>query len=95
MFACAITPKRYWHNLVVDHKDSSAKLVDEKTSLGKAGIHCQCDDLVATSPFNETTENTEISLSLVFVSYAAEITSLNLFPAHTYFQLRGPPAFSA
>lgn len=93
VFALAITPKRFLHNLIVNHKDTYNKLTDGKTEVSKNGIYCQCDNLVATSPFTGTYNNPEIKLSFVFVSHQEAKAAVNLFPAHTYFKLRGPPVF--
>lgn len=92
VFALAITPKRFLHNLVVNHKDNYSKLTNGKTEFSKVRITCQCDNLVATSPFTDISEKPEIKLPFIFVSYQEEMSSSNLFPAHIYFTLRGPPA---
>ncbi len=93
VFAFAITPKRFLHNLAADHKDTYSKPADGKTEFSKAGIYCQCDNFVAASPFTATDVKPEIKLPFIFVSYQEEMSSPDLFSAHIFFKLRGPPAF--
>ncbi len=92
VFAFAITPKRFLHNLLVSHKDSFKQITEGKTEISKASFHCQCDNLVATSPFTATDEKPDLYLPFIFVSYQVDVSSTNLSPAHPYFKLRGPPA---
>lgn len=93
VFALAITPKRFLHNIVANHTDTYSKLSSGKNELTKTGYNCQIDNLVATSPFTATDEKPEIKLPAVFILPEVEICTPNLFPAHIYFSLRGPPAF--
>lgn len=95
VFAFAITPKRFLHNIAADHTDTYNKLADGKTEFSKVGIYCQCDDFVAASPFTATYAKPEIKLPFNFVSYHEEMSLPDLFPAHIFFKLRGPPAFPA
>lgn len=94
VFAFAITPKRYLHNLLVNHKDvvSYQKLTNGKTEFSKAGFHCAIDNLVATSPFTDVEEKSYNKLPVVFIAYAEVALSLNVSEEHSYFNLRGPPA---
>ncbi len=92
VFAFAITPKRFLHSLVAHHKDTYNKLTEGKTEVTKTGFNCQIDNLVATSHFTGISEKPEIELSSVFVSHKERLSFANLFPAHTFFSLRGPPA---
>lgn len=52
VFALGVTPKLTMHTLFADHTDATGKASDNKTpQIYKAGINCQCDDLVAESNF--------------------------------------------
>lgn len=91
VFAFANTPKRFLHNLVANHKDTYSKKNDRKTEVSKSVFYCQWDNIVATSPFIVTDEKPEIRLVFTFISHQEKTSLSNLFPAHTYFKLRGPP----
>jgi hypothetical protein len=93
-FAFSITPKKLLHDLVAHHKDTRALSVKQDSGLphiSKAGFHCQCEQLVAETPFLHG--NTAFSLLItpliiarydqpVIAFYSAEDTSS---------RLRGPP----
>ncbi len=93
VFGVAITPTAYLHKLFANHKDTCNNVVDGKIQVNKAGINCHCDNLVATSPFTGAGEEVVIKTPCSFVLHFQQITSENLFTAHIFFKLRGPPAF--
>jgi len=92
VFAFAITPKRFLHNLVANHNDTTyRKLTTGKTELSKAGFNCQVDNLVATSPFTNTNEKPEIEHPVFLFSYVQDVIASYLPSSHISVSLRGPP----
>lgn len=52
VFFVAITPKQYLHFVFAEHRDSTTKIQDQHNDvLSKGGFHCNCDNIVAESPF--------------------------------------------
>lgn len=95
IFAFAITPKRFFHNLVANHKDISYAKHDGKNEVTKSSIYCHCDSMVATSPFTDVAETFAIITSFFFVLHLQHFISSFLANSHYFFGLRGPPAFAA
>lgn len=83
------------HNLVANHKDISYAKHGGKNEVTKASIYCQCDNLVATSPFTDVAETFAITTSFFFVLHQQHFISSFLTTSHYFFGLRGPPAFAA
>lgn len=93
-FLLSITPKQVLHNLAAHHKDQSAKKIHDKdrVQFNEFGFNCDCNSIVATSPFTETSSRPGIH-RLVHYSFYQEISSIPLSSSdHFYFTLRGPPA---
>jgi hypothetical protein len=52
VFTIGIAPRKILHDCFANHKDSTAKIPVGKTQqYTKAGFNCNCDNLVAESPF--------------------------------------------
>lgn len=93
LFVTSITPKRFLHHWFANHKDVQAKLsaYQGQEQLHSNGISCDCNDLVATSPFTHPTESIEWAIPLY---YGQSIVPLSCDTYHTdllFSQLRGPP----
>lgn len=95
LFAFSITPKKLLHNLIVDHQDSIAVAhsdADIPIHINENGFHCNCDNLVAESPF---TGQSDPYVFAPFLSFTIQQDALPVsFHTHTCFfsALRGPPA---
>jgi hypothetical protein len=93
VFAFSITPKQALHDWLANHTDkTSSKLAGDKALVSTAGFNCDCDNLVAESPFTATVSQFEFTPPQVF-------TPRQAFHPHTFyavtqffFSLRGPPA---
>ncbi|MBX2922648.1 MAG: hypothetical protein KF746_10690 [Chitinophagaceae bacterium] len=93
ILAFSITPKKFLHDLVADHTDNITIAVnDGHDHIDHRGFNCNCDNLVATSPFTEQHEgiqfHTPVRLNDYFPVYVSGIKSI----IHSFFALRGPPA---
>src|SRR5665213_414970 len=91
VFTIGITPRKTLHDLFANHKDSTASIPGGNTSqYTRAGINCNCENLVAESHFvafsNEIQLNSP-SVHSFFLFSLPRLVNLALF--HNY--LRGPP----
>jgi hypothetical protein len=92
IFAFSITPTIILHNWLANHKDSVRKLPAKNQQLvGKVLFNCNCDNIVAESPFTEP-ENS-FQLPQVQPFSIQQETNLVHFISSEYFHfsLRGPP----
>ncbi|CAN5902032.1 hypothetical protein BH11BAC4_BH11BAC4_00670 [soil metagenome] len=93
-FLLSITPKQVVHSLAANHRDQPSKKNVDKSKIQFTGFgyNCDCDSIVATSPFTENTLLLEIT-PLVHLAVYKETTTVSLSSNdHFYFTLRGPPA---
>jgi hypothetical protein len=96
VFAFSVTPKILLHDLVADHKDTPIKPNhSNQEQISKAGFNCNCDNLVAESPFVNDFIPVDLSLTKEFAQqqtfFKSEFTSSRNF----YTELRGPPVTAA
>lgn len=95
LFAFSIMPKKILHDWIVSHTDGVAAVVKSETAqVGKAGFSCDCQNLVAESPFTADGQSIDFVLPLVYNampgSFACQVSTSSLF----FYSLRGPPAIS-
>lgn len=93
-FLLSITPKQALHNLAAHHKDQSARKINDtgKLQFNEFGFNCDCNSIVATSPFTEIFFKPEIPKLIHFSFYRKNILIPLSSSDHFYFKLRGPPA---
>jgi|SRR4051812_26031457 len=92
IFSFSITPKKFLHDAIANHKDKAVIVSDGHTpQFSHTGFVCKCDNQVAESPFTDTVACFTFSSFRVFSSY--QPTELNYFFSTTllFFQRRGPP----
>lgn len=91
----SITPKKFLHDLIADHTDTlSLPVHDGHDHIDHHGFKCDCDNLVATSPF--LYEGIVVAFNSVadlstFLSVNFPIEATKDIIAET---LRGPPAMA-
>lgn len=88
----SITPKKFLHDLIADHTDTVSLAVnDGHDHIDHHGFNCDCDNLVATSPFVSHALLPELialhSYSISFASYISASKAVDITPSF----LRGPP----
>jgi len=88
----SITPKLLLHTLSADHTDQPSKKISDKPEISQVGFNCDCNSIVATSPFTGSTDKFEISKLLHVTGYIESISVSLPSTDHFYFELRGPPA---
>jgi hypothetical protein len=97
VFTISTTPRRYWHDIFAGHTDTAVCDVplDGKHHLRDTGIQCDCNKLVATSPF---TEQDEVVLPVIprlfFTPGQTALSSVILAPVTRVHAQRGPPALA-
>jgi len=93
MFVVGITPKRYWHDMLADHKDSFSQLHTGKDQqVNKPVFNCDWNMQVATSPFTQEDEIT-VPAPLPAHSRHYQVTKSAVFAVPIFYHcLRGPPA---
>ena len=91
VFTLGITPKKTLHDLFANHKDSTSSIPGGNTSqYTKAGINCNCENLVAESQFVAFSNGVPLNLPSVhyiFVDCLPSLVNHSLF----HNNLRGPP----
>lgn len=95
VFSFSAAPKKYLHDLVADHTDYYASHAGNETAVvTKADFNCDCEDLVVSTPFIQTTFLTDFALSTLYQEFiAASYRQFNLTTQYTK-DLRGPPAIA-
>lgn len=93
MLLFSITPKRFLHDLIADHKDTvTIATNDGKDHIDHHGFRCDCDNLVATSPFISQDIMAEPLTPTIENSFFTTYTSGSKAAIYYNFSLRGPPA---
>jgi hypothetical protein len=95
LFAFSIMPKKILHDWIVSHTDGvSATAKSEVAQVGKAGFNCNCQNLVAESPFTADNQCIDFALHLSHATRPgtspSQVYTADLF----FYSLRGPPAIS-
>jgi hypothetical protein len=92
LFSFCVTPKRFLHDLLANHKDvqTSANLPEQQ--IAASGYHCHIDDLVVVAPFLPDIQTTEpVLLSSAPLLFSEPVTSIT-FSYRSDTDSRGPPA---
>ena len=88
-----ITPKQHLHAVFAGHEDVSQTLpIDGKQHLAQAGFDCECNSLVATSPFLESGIAIEAISSAIYAEFISADLSFQKGLAPITTSLRGPPS---
>jgi hypothetical protein len=92
LFSFCITPKRFLHDILANHKDAQPFASVPLQQISQSGFRCQTDDLVVEAPFLPG-----IQANLQILSYATQLGFSE--PIQTVFfeylsdaDGRGPPA---
>jgi hypothetical protein len=51
LFTFCVTPKRFLHDLLANHKDAQTSASLPIEQIASSGFHCHIDDLVVVAPF--------------------------------------------
>jgi hypothetical protein len=91
LFSFCVTPKRFLHDLLANHKDAQYSDSLPLQQISTSGFHCNVDDLVVVAPFlPEIQSNDQIILSSAPLSFSDPLLSVvYLYVSHN--DGRGPP----
>ena len=91
VFALAIAPKQMLHDAIATHKHHYAKSSPESQIINYA-FSCDCDNLVAESPFVDFTDEIIISSQPKYAVFFPQL-GIDYQPISLKsFRLRGPPS---
>jgi len=94
LFSFCITPKRFLHELLANHRDAEISANQPVQQITSLGFHCHCDDLVVVAPFlPEIQAAATVALSFVPVRYTEPVAAF-IVTGHAPADSRGPPEFS-
>jgi hypothetical protein len=91
LFTFSITPKKWLHDLIADHKDFYSNASGDHLQFIKSGFRCDCENLVVNTPFIHVDGPKELVITKFFPVYL-HTTINNCDAGHLFFfYLRGPP----
>jgi hypothetical protein len=92
LFSFCITPKRFLHDLLANHRDTERITDQPVQEIFASGFHCHIDSLVVMAPFLPGIQPGEGVLpAIIRPVFAAQLSAfVFVYPAHT--GVRGPPA---
>jgi hypothetical protein len=92
LFSFCVTPKRFLHDLLANHKDAQSSATLPFQQIAASGFHCHVDDLVVVAPFLPGIQTIEpVILSSTPLNFSEPLLSVFYsYLSHT--DGRGPPA---
>jgi hypothetical protein len=95
LFALSITPKKTLHDWIVNHTDGVSHTVkSDIAQLSKDGFNCNCQNLVAESPFTAGYQSVDIAPGQSFVEHPAIQLHQVYTSTYFFFEHRGPPSLA-
>jgi hypothetical protein len=94
IFSFCVTPKRFLHDLLANHKDAQTSASLPIQQIATSGYHCHIDDLVVMAPFLPDIQATEPALYSSVPLIFSEPINLFVFSFRSHADSRGPPADS-
>jgi len=92
VFAFSITPRQVLHDWLANHKDTASHCSFEGvTHFSTDGFHCNCDNLVAESPFTWQHHSIEFHQAQQYAVMQGTVPPRFYPQTHFFFSLRGPP----
>ncbi len=92
VFALSIAPTIFLHNQFATHTDAIEKSIGtNEQHIGNDLFNCQCDDLVAESPFTETDIFQLVPSSQILLVPDQQLQPAALHRQTIFHSLRGPP----
>jgi hypothetical protein len=92
LFSFCITPKRFLHDLLANHKDEQTSANLPVQQITSSGFHCNVDDLVVVAPFIPGIQTAVPGLLPSTVLSFSEPINKPLFSCLSHADSRGPPA---
>jgi len=93
VFLISIAPKAFFHDLVANHKDlPDCRQFHHSTVLHQQAFDCHFDDVVATGPFELSTEPVAVLTVYCSSNQPNSFYHSHLQSFFQYKESRGPPA---
>src|SRR6202163_4806287 len=92
LFSFCVTPKRFLHDLLANHKDAQSSATQPFQQIAASGFHCHVDDLVVVAPFLPDIQTSDrVLLSSALLSFSEPLSAIIIsYLSHT--DSRGSPA---
>ena len=91
LFSFCVTPKRFLHDLLANHKDAQYCDSLPPQQISTSGFHCNLDDLVVVAPFLPGIQsNDQVILSSAPLSFSDPLLSV-VYLYLSHHDGRGPP----
>ena|ERR1700681_1173823 len=92
LFSFCVTPKRFLHDLLANHKDAQTSVSLPVQQIAASGFHCHIDDLVVVAPFLPDIQTSDrVLLSSALLSFSEPLSAIIIsYLSHT--DSRGSPA---
>jgi hypothetical protein len=95
LFAFSITPRKVLHDWIANHTDRIEQVTKENTVQAKInGFNCNCESLVAESPFTIASSFIEFIAPAVFAVHKDRLHCRIYTTTLFFVELRGPPVNS-
>jgi hypothetical protein len=95
LFSFCVTPKRFLHDLLANHKDAPLAAGQPFEQIATTGFHCHVDELVVMEPFLPGLESQGVQmLSSTPLHFCEPLQGL-IFSCPERTDGRGPPSFMA
>src|SRR6185295_12212949 len=92
LFSFCVTPKRFLHDLLANHRDAQALYSIPQQQVAASGFHCHIDDLVVVAPFlPDVQPTTPVNLDNGPIHFS-ESASTFILAELSQADSRGPPA---
>jgi len=96
VFAFSITPRQVLHDWLANHEDGVTHCsLGDVTHFSTDGFHCNCDNLVAESPFTCQDGLFEFRPAQVYAPMQGAVLPCFYVQTPFFFSLRGPPAVAS
>jgi len=93
LFTISITPKKYLHDFFARHTHIvTNSSTNEQAHVTKAGYNCDCNNLVATSPFMDEADCIVVVCPIIYPAFFVPFSNLLHGTSYSFTELRGPPA---
>jgi hypothetical protein len=92
LFAFCVTPKRFLHDLLANHRDMQSTRCLPVEQIAASGFHCNIDELVVVAPFLPVMQTCSTILSSLAAAPFSELLPSVYFFFTANHEGRGPPA---
>lgn len=88
----SITPKKYLHDWIADHRDFYSFNSGDQATFSQAGFHCPCEDLVVSVPFIEASFDENLPAVFIYAETSSFLSPFLYLKTPVTKDSRGPPS---